>query len=94
MSKIIGKYQFSDVTKDFEQDYEYGWLHLLPTIEYRHKYWYMWELEFHFCKWQKRIEVCRTDWNEHQKKDEKWFWKRFMRLCKNKKTSDDDKQKR
>lgn len=38
MSKIIGKFEFENVTKDFVSDYEYGWLHLLPTVEYRHKF--------------------------------------------------------
>jgi len=38
MSKIIGKYEFTDVTKDFESDYKYRILHLTPTITYRHKY--------------------------------------------------------
>ena len=57
MSKIIGKYEFTDVTKDFVSDYEYGWLHLLPTVEYRHKYWYMWEFEFIFWKWWKKFKL-------------------------------------
>jgi hypothetical protein len=83
MSKIIGKYEFEDVTKMFETDYQYGWIHLLPTIEYRHKYWYMWEFNFMFWKWNKKIEITRIDWNQHQEKDEEWFWRKFKKELKN-----------
>ena len=81
MSKIIGKYEFNDVTNDFETSAEFGWINLFPAIEYRHKYWYMWEFEFLFWKWSKRIEITRTDWDKHTDKDERWFWKRMRKLC-------------
>jgi len=71
MSKVIGKFEFENVTKDFVSDYEYGLLHLLPTIEYRHKYWYMWEFEFIFWKWWKKIQITRTDWDKETNKNEK-----------------------
>jgi len=69
MSKTIGKFEFEDVTKDFVSDYKYGWLHLMPTIEYRHKYWYMWEFEFIFWKWWKKIQITRTDWDKQTNKN-------------------------
>lgn len=83
MSKTIGKYEFKDVTEDFEKDASYGLYHLTPSIIFRHKYWYLWEIEFIFWKWSKRIEICRTDWNQHQEKDEKWFWKKIKKILKN-----------
>jgi hypothetical protein len=61
MSKIIGKYEFTDVTGDFESSYNYGWLNLLPSVEFRHKYWYLWEVELKFWKWNKRFEFCKVD---------------------------------
>ena len=82
MSRTIGKYEFTDVTEDFQKDSTYGLLHLTPSIVYRHKYWYLWEIEFIFWKWSKRIEICRTDWNQHQEKDEKWFWKKLKKNIK------------
>lgn len=82
MSKIIGKYEFTDVTKDFESDYKYKIYHLTPTITYRHKYWYFWEIEFVFLKWNKRYEICRTDWKDHPDRDEKLFFKRLIKLYK------------
>ena len=80
MSKIIGKYKFEDVTKDFESDYKYKIYHLTPTVTYRHKYWYFWEIELIFWKWNKRFEISRTDWKDHLDRDEKWFWKRFIKV--------------
>lgn len=55
---------FSDVTEMFDKSSDYGWTNILPSIEYRHKYWYMWEFEFKFLKWSKRIEITRSDWNK------------------------------
>ena len=80
MSKIIGKYKYEDVTKDFESDYKYKIYHLTPTVTYRHKYWYFWEIELIFWKWNKRFEISRTDWKDHLDRDEKWFWKRFIKV--------------
>ena len=82
MSKIIGKYEFEDVTKDFEKPQDFGWINILPSIEYRHKYWYMWEFEFMWWKSSKRIQITRTDWNKHQDRDEKLFWKRLIKKYK------------
>lgn len=79
MSKIIDKYKFEDVTNGFDAPYDYGWLYLIPSIEFRHKYWYMWEIELFFWKWNKRIEITRTDWDKHQNRDEKFFWKRIKK---------------
>ena len=82
MSKIIGKYKFEDVTEGFETPHDFGWKYLLPSIEYRHKYWYLWEFEFMFWKWSKRIEISRTDWNQHKEKDEKWTWDGLKKILK------------
>lgn len=60
----IWKYTIEDVTDMFDTSSTYGWRNILPSIEYRHKYWYMWELEFKFLKWSKRIEITRKDWNK------------------------------
>lgn len=79
MGKIIGKYEFTDVTNDFQKNADYGWRNLFPTIEYRHKFWYMWEFEFMFWKWSKRIEITRTDWDKHPERDERLFWKRLIK---------------
>lgn len=69
MSKIIGKYEFEDVTKSFDSPHDYGWIYLIPSIEFRHKYWYMWEFEFYFWKWNYRLEITRTDWNKSYGED-------------------------
>jgi len=60
MIKIF-KYEISDVTKEFETSYQYGWINILPTIIFRHKYWYMYEFEFIFWKWNRRFEIIRGD---------------------------------
>lgn len=83
MGKIIGKYDFEDVTKSFDAPHDYGWIYLIPSIEFRHKYWYMWEFEFYLWKWTKRIQITRTDWDKHSNRDEKLFWKRIKKLMKN-----------
>jgi hypothetical protein len=83
MSKIIGKYEFEDVTKEFDAPHNYGWLYLIPNIEFRHKYWYMWEFEFYFWKWNKRLQITRTDWDKHPERDEKLFWKKLKKAFKN-----------
>lgn len=60
----IWKFKIEDVTDMFDKTSKYGWTNLLPTIEYRHKYWYMWEIETKFLKWSKRVEITRADWNK------------------------------
>ena len=60
----IFKFKIEDVTDMFDKSSQYGWTNILPSIEYRRKYWYMWELEFKFLKWSRRIEITRTDWNK------------------------------
>lgn len=60
----LGKYEITDVTKMFDTSSKYGWINIIPTIEYRHKYWYFWEIEVKFLKWSKRIEVTDTNWNK------------------------------
>lgn len=85
MSKIIGKYEFEDVTKSFDSPNDYGWLYLIPSIEFRHKYWYMWEIEFYFWKWNKRIEITRTDWQDHEDRDINLFFRKLRKINKKRK---------
>lgn len=42
----------------------------------------MWEIEFIFWKWNKRYEICRTDWQDHPNRDAKLFFKRLFKLNK------------
>lgn len=60
----IRNYIIEDVTDVFDKSSTYGWSNILPSIEYRHKYYYLWELEFKFLKWSKRIEITRKDWDK------------------------------
>lgn len=59
--------------------YKYRILHLTPTITYRHKYWYFWEIEFIFWKWNKRYEISRIDWKDHLERYEKLFFKKLKK---------------
>lgn len=44
----------------------YGWRYVLPSIEYRHKYWYSWEISLSWWKWSVVCEFCRSDWNKEK----------------------------
>ena len=82
MGKIIGKYEFEDVTKEFVTDIMYGWWNIFPAFIIRHKYWYMWELELKFLQWSRRIQITRTDWDKHPERDVCLFWKRLKKVYK------------
>ena len=43
---------------------EHGWRYIIPSVEYRHKYWYLWEISFSWWKWSVVCELCRKDWNK------------------------------
>lgn len=45
---------------------DYGWRYILPSIEYRHKYWYLWEISLSWWKWSIVCEFCRSDWNKEK----------------------------
>lgn len=42
----------------------YGWRYVLLSIEYRHKYWYLWEISLSWWKWSIALELCRKDWDK------------------------------
>ena len=56
----IGKYTV-EVYNYNTYDDNYGWIDILPSIEYRHKYWYFYELTFHWWKWGFKVEIYRND---------------------------------
>lgn len=43
---------------------DFGWRYVLPSVEYRHKYWYMWEISISWWKWSVVCELCRKDWRK------------------------------
>lgn len=38
-----------------------GWLYLLPSVEYRHKAWYLWQLSFSWLRWSFTLEVTDNE---------------------------------
>ena len=56
--------EIRNTTSDWDT---FGLIYFIPTIEYRHKYWYLWEISFLFLHWHFNIEICRKDWNEKRK---------------------------
>ena len=57
----IGKFEIRNVTDCYTYDY----LYFIPTIEYRHKYWYLWDISLLFLDWHFNIEICREDWDKY-----------------------------
>ena len=45
---------------------ELGWWYILPSIEVKHKYWYLWQILLSWGKWAIMIELCREDWSKEQ----------------------------
>ena len=43
---------------------EYGWWYILPSIEVKHKYWYLWQILLSWGKLCLEIDICRDDWNK------------------------------
>lgn len=39
---------------------EYDWLYILPSLEYKHKAWYIWQFMFSWLKWSFSIEIIDT----------------------------------
>lgn len=59
----IWKLGIRNTTSDYGT---FGLRYLLPTIEYRHKYWYLWEINFLFLHWHFNFEICHEDWNKYE----------------------------
>lgn len=59
----LGKYIIKNVTKDFDNQ-SYDWISILPNIEVRHKYWYLYEIQFSWFNLYLRIEICNINWNK------------------------------
>ena len=47
----------------------YDYYTIIPTIEIRHKYWYLWYVDFCFLRRGIRIEICRKDWKDYDTED-------------------------
>ena len=43
---------------------EYGWWYILPSIELKHKYLYLWQVLLSWGKWFLEIDICRDDRNK------------------------------
>lgn len=39
---------------------EYDWLYILPSLEYKHKAWYIWQFMFSWLRWQFSMEIIDT----------------------------------
>ena len=49
---------------------EYGWFYVLPSIEVKHKYWYLWQVLFSWGYWAFMLDICRKDWRGNNEKEE------------------------
>lgn len=47
---------------------EYGWWYILPSIEVKHKYWYLCQILLSWGKWCLEIDICRDGWNKDMEK--------------------------
>jgi hypothetical protein len=52
-----------EITNTTSEYCSFGLIYLIPTIEYRHKYWYLWEISLLFLKYHFNIQILRSDWN-------------------------------
>ena len=43
---------------------EHGWWYILPSIEVKHKYWYLWQVLFSWGKWAVMLDICKQDRND------------------------------
>lgn len=55
----IGKYEITDVTKYYDNE-SYMWIPILPNLEIRHKYFYLWEIQFSWFNYYKRVQICKS----------------------------------
>ena len=44
---------------------EHGWWYILPSIEIKHKYWYLWQLLFSWGKWAVMLDIWDKNWNKN-----------------------------
>lgn len=55
----IGKYKIEK-----EDNEQFGWIYILPSIEVQHKYYYLWRISFSWLKWNLTLTVIKkTEWN-------------------------------
>ena len=55
----IGKYKIEK-----EDNEQFGWIYILPSIEVQHKYYYLWRISFSWLKWNLTFTVIKkTEWN-------------------------------
>lgn len=55
----IGKYKIEK-----EDNEQFGWIYILPSIEVQHKYYYLWRISFSWLKWNLAFTVIeKTEWN-------------------------------
>lgn len=47
---------------------DFGWRYIIPSIEYRRKYWYYWEISLSWWKWSVVIGFCKKAWNKNNEK--------------------------
>ena len=39
-----------------------GWFSVLPILGFRHKFWYLWSINFGWLYWDWIVEITRRDW--------------------------------
>ena len=39
---------------------EYDWWYILPSLEYKHKAWYIWQFMFSWLRWSFLMEIIDT----------------------------------
>ena len=45
---------------------EYGWWYILPSIEVKHKYWYIWQILLSWGRWCLEIDIIREGKDENE----------------------------
>lgn len=45
--------------KIYKTKVEYDWWYILPTIEIKHKYWYLWQIMFSWLCWSFVVELSK-----------------------------------
>lgn len=55
----IGKYKIEK-----EDNEQFGWIYILPSIEIQHKYWYWWRVSLSWLKWNYTISIINQHWKK------------------------------
>lgn len=55
----IGKYKIEK-----EDNEQFGWIYILPSIEVQHKYWYLWRVSLSWLKWNYTISIINQHWKK------------------------------